>query len=424
MKLENSLGVLVMNFREWKEWKLSDFIEFNPKESIKKGSIAKKISMDKIEPFCKAISNFEISNFKGGSKFRNGDTLLARITPCLENGKTSKVSILDENEVAFGSTEFIVSRAKSDISDSDFIYYFLTSEIFRKRAIQSMVGSSGRQRVQLGLISDTIFSFPDIKEQIRIAKVLSSIDEKIELNSKINKTLEETAKAIFKSWFVDFTPFKEGEFVDSVFGLIPNDFKIVQLGDIADCVLGGTPSKSKKEYWDGNIPWINSGKVNDFRITKPSQTISKLGLEKSATKLLPKDTVVLAITGATLGQVSLLAIETCTNQSVVGIIQNNIIRYSYIYPTILFRIIEIINMQTGGAQQHINKGNIENFPILLPNKDIMNCYHQLVDPIYQMINQNCLMNDNLTEIRDSLLSKLMSGEIRVPIEEVPNEEIR
>ena len=135
--------------------KLEDIIEFNPTETLKKGDIAKKISMDKLGIFSKYINEFDLEKYNGGMKFRNGDTLLARITPCLENGKTSKVTILDEEEVGFGSTEYIVMRSKKDISDEDFIFYLAISPKFREIAIKSMTGTSGRQRVQLDVVKNT-----------------------------------------------------------------------------------------------------------------------------------------------------------------------------------------------------------------------------------------------------------------------------
>ena len=107
----------------WQEVRLEDVIKFNPGESIKKGTICKKIGMDKLLPFQRKIDGFEMEEFKGGTKFRNGDTLLARITPCLENGKTAQVTILDREEIGFGSTEYIVLREKPGISINDFIYY-------------------------------------------------------------------------------------------------------------------------------------------------------------------------------------------------------------------------------------------------------------------------------------------------------------
>lgn len=171
------------------------------------------------------------------------------------------------------------------------------------------------------------FDIPSLEEQETILSCLNPIDEKIALNNAINNNLEQQAQAIFKSWFVDFEPFG---------GVIPNEWKQTKLGDSCNCILGGTPSRNKSEYWNGSIPWINSGEVNKFRIIKPSETITNLGLEKSATKLLPAKTTVLAITGATLGQVSLLEIDACANQSVVGIIPNDNLPYEYIYPYLFF----------------------------------------------------------------------------------------
>ena len=214
---------------DWSKVKLVDIIQFNPKESIKKGEIAKKVAMEKLEPFTRKISGFEEAKFTSGTKFRNGDTLLARITPCLENGKTAQVDILDKDEIGFGSTEYIVLREKLGITDNDFIYYLSISPEFRNVAIKAMNGSSGRQRVQKDVLENSEFLLPPLDEQKAIAKILSDLDEKIGVNNKINKKLEEMVQAIFKQWFVDFEfpnedgkPYKSsgGEMVESELGMI------------------------------------------------------------------------------------------------------------------------------------------------------------------------------------------------------------
>jgi len=142
-----------------------------------------------LQPFTRDIPGFEVAPFNGGSKFRNGDTIMARITPCLENGKTAQVSILDDGEIGFGSTEFIVLRAKPGVSDKDFIYYLAMSPLLRDKAIKSMVGSSGRQRVQQGVLDNTEFYAPPLPEQIEIGRTLRALDDKIANNSKINHHL-------------------------------------------------------------------------------------------------------------------------------------------------------------------------------------------------------------------------------------------
>lgn len=173
----------------WRKEKLSDIVEFNPRESIKKGAYAKKIAMDKLQPFCRDIQEVTFEAFSGGAKFRNGDTIMARITPCLENGKVSLVNVLEEDEIGFGSTEYIVFRAKEGITDSNYLYYLICSPEVRESAIKSMVGSSGRQRVQIDVLKNLIINIPDIDEQRIIAGVLKCLDDKIQLNSWINNNL-------------------------------------------------------------------------------------------------------------------------------------------------------------------------------------------------------------------------------------------
>ena len=174
---------------EWKTIRAADFIEFNPRLSIKKGALATKVAMDKLQPFTKKIPETEQAEFSGGSKFCNGDTIMARITPCLENGKTAFVDVLADGEIAFGSTEFIVMRARAGVSDPQFIYYLATSPAFRNVAIKSMVGSSGRQRVQQGVLNELELTVPPIEEQEKIGAFLAMLDQKIALNNKINDNL-------------------------------------------------------------------------------------------------------------------------------------------------------------------------------------------------------------------------------------------
>ena len=168
---------------------MADFIDFNPRESLKKNSIAVKVAMENVQPFTKRVETLERATFTGGSKFRNGDTIMARITPCLENGKTAFVDFLEDGEVAFGSTEFIVLRAKESISDPQYIYYLAMSPDVRNVAIKSMVGSSGRQRVQQSVLNEYVVPLPNIDQQRLIGRFLADLDDKIALNQKINRNL-------------------------------------------------------------------------------------------------------------------------------------------------------------------------------------------------------------------------------------------
>ena len=173
----------------WTTKKLSGIAYINPRESLGKGVVAKKVPMDKLQPFCRDIPEFVLEEYKGGTKFRNGDTIMARITPCLENGKIAKVSVLSDGEVGFGSTEYIVFRAIDGVSDADFLYYLICSPLVRNPAIKSMVGSSGRQRVQTDVVGNLDVELPPIEEQRKIGGLLKAIDDKIEHNNVINNNL-------------------------------------------------------------------------------------------------------------------------------------------------------------------------------------------------------------------------------------------
>jgi type I restriction enzyme S subunit len=188
------------------------------------------------------------------------------------------------------------------------------------------------------------------------------------------------------------------------------------IGSLCETLLGGTPSRKRDDFWGGAIPWINSGKVNDFRICTPSEFITELGLEKSATKLLPKGTTVLAITGATLGQFSRLEFDTCANQSVVGILGSANASNEFVFLSIKNGIQRLISAQTGGAQQHINKEDVNAFPIVYPGKALMVAFTNSVEAMFSEIGVLLNQSNSLTEIRDALLPRLISGELQIPEE--------
>ena len=211
---------------EWKEYRLGDFMEFNPMVRLPKNTMARKVTMDQLVPHCRDIYNWTYEPYSGGAKFQKGDTIMARITPCLENGKHAFVSFLDDDEIAYGSTEYFVIRGRKGISDNLFVYYLSHYPKFKDTAVKSMVGSSGRQRAQVDVLENIMMFLPSLPEQHRIANFLSSLDDKIEVNRRINDNLEQQAQALFKSWFVDFEPFKDGEFIESELGRIPKGWHI------------------------------------------------------------------------------------------------------------------------------------------------------------------------------------------------------
>lgn len=341
----------------------------------------------------------ENKNLKGQFKktFKKNDILYSEIRPA--NKRYAFVDFGDtENYIA--STKLMVLRPREDVVRPLFLFYFLSSKSVLDDLQQLAETRSGTfpQITFSSELASIPIDVPDLETQNRIVSILAVIEKKIRTNERINNNLEEQAQLLFTDRFV------------------ANNYTVAQeakIGDICKCILGGTPSRAKAEYWGGTVPWINSGEINRFRIISPSELITQSGLDHSATKILPAKTTVLAITGATLGQVSLLEIDACANQSVVGIIPNDTLPYEFIYPFIKAKINELISHQTGGAQQHINKQNVESLPVSIPTRDILYDFLTLVSPMYSMIASNCFENMRLENMRDSLLPQLMSGELDV-----------
>ena len=398
---------------EWKKYKMSDFIDFNPTISLKKGTVARKITMDKLIPHSRDIYEWEYEPYSGGSKFQNGDTIMARITPCLENGKHAFISLLNDGETAYGSTEYIVMRGIPGISDNRFVYYLSHFPDFKNAAVKSMVGSSGRQRAQVDVLKNLEFYLPGLKEQRKISDTLSALDDKIALNNRINHNLEEQAQALYKSWFVDFEPFKEGEFVDSELGLIPEGWRVGTLSELGDIVAGGTPSKAKPEYYTNNgIAWLTpkdlSAKCNKF--TAGGETdITEDGYRNSSAKLMPRGSVLFS-SRAPIGYISIAKGDICTNQGFKSVVPTYA-GTAYLYYW-LCENTEAIEAQASGSTFKEASGSLmRSFPALVPEKSVIDSFEKELSPI---LNEQEILEEEINhaeQIRDSLLPRLMSGEL-------------
>lgn len=390
---------------DWVSKRLDEIVEFNPRETIKKGVIAKKIAMDKLQPFCRDITEFELEPFSGGTKFRNGDTIMARITPCLENGKTAKVNILDDGEVGFGSTEYIVFRAREGV-DADFVYYLISSPFVREPAIRSMVGSSGRQRVQTDVVQGITVMVPTLEEQEAIAGILKLLDDKIAVNRKMNDNLLEQAQTLYKYWFIDCGPFD---------GIRPSDWDIGTISDLAkEIVCGKTPSTKVMEYYGSDIPFITIPDMHgNTYATTTERHLSILGANSQARKMLPKNSICVSCIG-TAGLVTLVASESQTNQQINSIIPKDDYSPFYIY-LLMQTLSEVINKlgQSGSTIVNLNKAQFGKIQIIVPSISVMKSFDDIVSPLFALILENQMENIHLSSLRETLLPKLMSGELDI-----------
>ena len=403
------------NMKQKSPHKLSNIIQFNPTERLAKGTVAKKVPMEYLQPFTRAISDYETAEYSGGSKFRNGDTLMARITPCLENGKTAYVSILDDGEVGFGSTEYIVFRNIEGVTDSKFVYYFVTSPWFREIAIKSMVGSSGRQRVQQSVLENLEVNLPPLEEQRRIAGILGSLDDKIELNRRINANLEAQAQALFRSWFVDNETQNNN----------PGFFN-----DIIQTTLSGDwGQETPKGNYISEVYCIRGADIPDIKCGNKGKLPTRYILEKNLkNKKLSENDLVVEISGGSptqsTGRICLIT-RALLDRLGKDVICTNFCRalkpipdysfFIYLYWQYLYNNNTMFSYENGTTG--IKNLNITDFinkePIIIPEKKKILEFNKVLQPFFDMIYKNGRESEYLSALRDTLLPKLMTGEIAI-----------
>lgn len=389
---------------EWKIKKISDIAEINPRESLRKGTVAKKIPMEALQPFTKSISSYQLKPFKGGTKFRNKDTIMARITPCLENGKIAQVSCLKPDEVGFGSTEYIVFRAK-DGTDPDYLYYLICCQLVREPAIKSMVGSSGRQRVQTDVVANLQIAVPEFDEQKKIGAVLKLLDDKIELNTEINKNLLQQATTLFSEYLHQSK---------NVF--------YVKLDTLAD-VKGGKrlPKGVNLITTPNSHPYIRVKDLNN--VVFASLTAEYEYVDNETQKSIARYTtstgdVLISIVG-TIGLTAIVDKSLdCANLTENCVKVTNLSdKISPEYLLLYLRSpegIEAIKKGTVGAVQlKLPIKNIQATLIPLLPKEEFNSLEIVLKSIFKEMSLNVMESKRLASVRDALLPKLISGKIDV-----------
>lgn len=380
----------------WSMVNLSDLIEFNPKETIKKGDVAKKIGMDVLVPYTRDVPSYSYEKYTGGAKFRNGDTIMARITPCLENGKISKVGILDEGEVGFGSTEYIVLRAKPGKMDPDFLYYLVCSPIVKDPAIKSMVGSSGRQRVQTDVVQSLQLLLPGLDEQKKIASVLKSIDDLIQLNGKVSQNLKEQEEAVYRSWFVENVDDGKTEFVE------------VSLSDLMSYAGGSQPPAEQfiHEMKDGYVRFVQ---IRDYE-TDSHLTYIPIS---SRNKICEEHDIMIARYGASLGRIC-YGINGAYNVALAKVFPKKECYREFLRCYLgSYKFYDGINNRGGrSAQAGFNQSDINSFNVMIPQEEaIMASFEEMAGALFEQQLHLKKENQKLSELRESLLSLLITGEL-------------
>ena len=350
-----------------------------------------------------------IEEFVKNQKELNEQTILVSI-----NGTIGNVAKYNNEPCILGKSACYINVIKE--VDKEFIYYILTSANFKRNITNEATGTTIKN-VSLKQMREYKFNIPcNLADQRRIASILSSLDRKIELNNKINADLEEMAQAIFKNWFVDFEPFKDGKFVDSELGMIPEGWKVGTIGDIVEFQNGFTFS-SKDFSENGEYKIITIKSVQDgCLVTEGSSKVTEYPTKMPAYCKLQSGDILLSLTG-NVGRCCLVT-ETnlLLNQRVAKIKAKECYDNSFSYA--LFRLKEtkelLISISRGTAQANLSPVEASKLPMVIPSEDARKSFSMISDSIMNKIISIHIENSRISLLRDTLLPRLMSGELEIP----------
>jgi len=394
---------------EWKKYKLGEIAEL-VKDTIipNENECLNYIGLEHIDQQSLSLNSIGKSTDVTSQKFlfEKGDILFGKLRPYFRKVYRPKFK-------GVCSTDIWVIRAKKNFEQGFLFYFFANEELVDKAS----GGSSGTRmpRADWNYLKNTEWFVPNFESQQKIGNILSALDDKIELNRQTNQTLEQIAQTLFKEWFVNFNfPGATGEMQDSELGMIPKGWRVGCIGDIYKTTSGGTPSRNKPEYYEnGIIDWIKSKELNNSFIIETEEKINELGLKNSSAKLLPEHSVLIAMYGATVGQIAITIRKTTCNQAICAILPNENYPFTFIFLVLKNNFDEIKQNAVGSAQQNISQQVILNFKIIIPPIEIVKQYHKIAEPIFEKIKENEIETRTLTQIRDTLLPRLMSGELEV-----------
>lgn len=282
--------------------------------------------------------------------------------------------------------------------------------------VNSFDTGATRGNINAKTYGDLELELPTRKVQDEIVSILSSLDRKIELNNKINANLEEMAQAIFKNWFVDFEPFKDDKFVDSELGMIPEGWNVGRLDEIADVVGGSTPSKAKPEYYtQKGIAWLTPKDLSNHPAVYSSRgeiDITEEGYNSTSTKLMPKGTI-LFTSRAPIGYISIAQNDICTNQGFKSLVPKKA-GTCFLYCFLKYVTPEIENKSTGSTFKEASGSLMKSLQVIMPEQKVFEDFETIVSPLFARIESLEKENSRLSTLRDTLLPRLMSGELEVP----------
>lgn len=363
-------------------------------------------------------------------RVRDGDIIYSR------RGDVEKCALVSAKEDGWlCGTGCLRIRLGQGPINNDFLHAYLSSPPVRAWIVRHSVGAT-MPNLNTGILRGLPIAIPPPDEMQGMGELWATLTKKTNQIGLMNQTLEGLARAIFTSWFVDFDPVRakaegrepEGmdaataalfpsDFRESELGVIPTGWEVKRVKDICDRIAnGGTPKRSQVLYWqNGEHSWFKTGELKDGFLFQSEETISELALQESAAKIFPRHTVLIALYGATIGKLGILAAPASFNQAATGMIASKNIGCWFLYLSLLTGRSWFINRGNGAAQQNISKEVVESYPVSVPtDSSISRSFHDLVSPMFERFELNQELIQSLSALRDTLLPRLISGKLRVP----------
>ncbi|MDR0479165.1 MAG: restriction endonuclease subunit S [Burkholderiaceae bacterium] len=307
-----------------------------------------------------------------------------------------------------------IIRPKPDALDAKFLRYVLVSPPMQAHLLALASAGATRNALTKAMIESLSICAPPIEEQRAIAHILGTLDDKIELNRRMNETLEAMARALFKSWFVDFDGVAAKDMQESELGLIPKGWRVGTIEDLCESITsGGTPARKKSEFWaDGKIPWFKTGELHDGPLLDSEEKITETALQNSSCKLWPSGTILFALYASpTVGRLGVLTAPGTSNQAAAGLIAKKSIGLPFLRRILIQVREQLQNIAAGAAQQNINLGILKSHRVVLPPENLAYCYSDIIDCFDEKQNSLAVQSQSLSQLRDILLPKLISGEL-------------
>jgi len=353
----------------------------------------------------------EVKDGEKQTALQYGDYLFTTSSETPEEVGMSSVVTFVPDGLYLNSFCFVFRPEEKGKLDPEFGGYLFRGPDFRKAIAVHAKGSTRFNLSKRDFLGVEI-TFPDsVEEQKRIAEILGAVDEEIAKTEEIIATSERLKEGLMQRLFA--VGIGHSEFIDTELGKLPSEWEVKRLGDVLETSSGGTPLKSKSQYYsEGTIPWLTSGEVRQGRLHEASRFITELGLKESSAKLFPRNTVLVAMYGATAGQVGFLNFESATNQAVCGILPNERFVPDFVYYYLSSKTQEMISLARGAAQPNISQTVIRGIHIPVPSLGEQREISEIITTIDTKILTNDKTKENLLSLKRGLMQDLLSGNKR------------